>query len=297
MAAKYPSSKADIDDLYLAVNNKSTNLTAGINDSTLTIPVTSTTGFPATGFISINNEIIHYTSIGATQFNADLRGADGSTAAAHSNNDQVAHHIVAAHHNASTDELIAVEDDLVNALAALNDSTSPAATATNLKNRIDQIVTAIKQLGNAGAWTDTLFPGKVLQVVQGTSTTSFSTTSTSFVATNLSVSITPKFSTSKIFIIATSTMQNTETANTISYATLTRGGTNLGPSEGLARMNSDLVGLNMAVPTSIHYLDSPATTSPTTYDVRVKIAGSSNAVIWGLTATQGQVITAVEVAA
>lgn len=109
----YPSTKATLQDLFLAVNNKATNLTAGIDDTTLTIPVTSTTGFPTDGYISIDNEIIHYTSVGATQFNADQRGADGSTAAAHSNNAQVSHQIVADHHNAIVDELIAIIDDLV----------------------------------------------------------------------------------------------------------------------------------------------------------------------------------------
>lgn len=124
----YPSTKATASDLLVAVNNKATNLTAGIDAVTLTIPVTSTTGFPAVGYISINNEIIHYTSIGATQFNADLRGADGSSAASHLINDQVAQNNNAAYHNLPTEELIAIIADLV-------DNIRP--NITNLQNWLE----------------------------------------------------------------------------------------------------------------------------------------------------------------
>lgn len=110
--AIFPSAVAADSDLYIAVNNKVTNLTAGIDASVLTIPVASTTGFPSVGYISIDNEIIHYTSVGASQFNADLRGADGSTAASHLSGTQVNHNVLAAHHNVLKDEIKAIEQNL-----------------------------------------------------------------------------------------------------------------------------------------------------------------------------------------
>ena len=107
--AIFPGAIAADSDLYVAVNQKNTTLTSGINNSTLTIPVVSTTGFPSSGFITIDSEIIHYTSVGASQFNADLRGADSTSAASHSNGAFVYHNIVSAHHNSLKDEIKAVE--------------------------------------------------------------------------------------------------------------------------------------------------------------------------------------------
>jgi len=107
--AIFPGGVATDADLVVAVNNKVTNLTAAINDSTLTIPVSSTSGFPSAGYITIDTEVIHYTSIGATQFNADLRGADGTSTAAHSDTTQVSQNNNAAFHNLLKDEIKAIE--------------------------------------------------------------------------------------------------------------------------------------------------------------------------------------------
>lgn len=113
----FPGSLDDDSTLYIAVNNLRTQLTAGINASTLTIPVISTAGFPSTGFITILTgtditaaEAIKYTSITATEFNASQRGADGTTAAAHDSGDNVDLTILAAHHNDPKDAIIALEE-------------------------------------------------------------------------------------------------------------------------------------------------------------------------------------------
>jgi len=112
----YPTSLYTNATLYVAVNNLRTQLTASINSSTLTIPVTSTAGFPSSGFITILTgstitaaEAIQYTSIGSTQFNASLRGADGTTAVPHNSGDNVDLTVVAAHHNTLKDAVIAIE--------------------------------------------------------------------------------------------------------------------------------------------------------------------------------------------
>jgi hypothetical protein len=110
--ATFPSAVAGDSVLYVAVNSKVTNLTSAIDASQLTIPVTSTTGFPSSGHITIDNEIIHYTSVGAAQFNADARGADGTTAASHLNSTQVSHNVIAIHHNTLKDEIAAIEQNI-----------------------------------------------------------------------------------------------------------------------------------------------------------------------------------------
>jgi len=61
-------------------------LNGGINDSTSTIVVDSTTSFPASGIIDIDSELITYTAKTATDFTGCVRGTNGTNAAAHLDN-------------------------------------------------------------------------------------------------------------------------------------------------------------------------------------------------------------------
>jgi hypothetical protein len=61
-------------------------LNGAINNSTGTITVDSTTGFPASGTILIDSELITYASLSGTQFLTCGRGAEGTTGAAHADN-------------------------------------------------------------------------------------------------------------------------------------------------------------------------------------------------------------------
>tara|TARA_R110002020_G_scaffold436979_1_gene647159 strand:+ start:73 stop:543 length:471 start_codon:yes stop_codon:yes gene_type:complete len=116
--------------------------------------------------------------------------------------------------------------------------------------------------------------GSVLQVKQnvidGTST---STTSTSFVSSVVTGSITPSKSTSKILVRAVFSLYNAAANST--YATLYRGTTDLVPSssDGIVRAYSN----NAAIwhPSTIEWLDEPNTTSATTYTVYFKVSGST----------------------
>lgn len=113
----FPSSFDNDVSLYVAVNNKRTNLTSSINAITLTIPVITTSGFPTAGFITILSdttditkaEAIKYTSVDATNFFASLRGAGATTARPHNIGDNVDLTIVADHHNELKDAIIQLE--------------------------------------------------------------------------------------------------------------------------------------------------------------------------------------------
>ena len=107
-------------------------------------------------------------------------------------------------------------------------------------------------------------PSKVLQVVQGTYATQVSTTSSTFVSTPLTASITPLFSTSKILVIATGNGGTTNTGGSV-YYTLTRGITNLMGANGGNYLQNPSSQNYTGV--SLSYLDSPATTSSTSYSV------------------------------
>ena len=112
--------------------------------------------------------------------------------------------------------------------------------------------------GSAGATA-----GQVIQVVSATDTTQRSTTSTSFAtgSNTLSVTITPSSTSNKIFI-TTSFVTSSGTNGT--FFTIYRNGTtNLG--NGNVGMAFAIVDITMNIPMT--YLDSPSTTSATTYQV------------------------------
>ncbi len=68
------------------VTQNAINVPGGIDNSTATITVDSTTGFAATGTILIDQELITYTGKTSTTFTGATRGTNGTTAAAHADN-------------------------------------------------------------------------------------------------------------------------------------------------------------------------------------------------------------------
>jgi hypothetical protein len=139
-------------------------------------------------------------------------------------------------------------------------------------------------------------PGKVLQVVSTTYSTQTSTTSTSYVSTSLTASITPLFSTSKILITVNTAILSSGTPNNDVYLTIYRGGsTNLGGGSQ-SSLSGQEAGSSQTLwtPASINYLDSPATTSSTAYALYFKVNGGTGYVFWGPTLST---ITLMEIAA
>lgn len=64
-------------------------LNGALNDTSTTVTVDSTTGFPSTGYIKINDEIISYTGVTATTFTGCVRGAEGTESESHLDNEIV----------------------------------------------------------------------------------------------------------------------------------------------------------------------------------------------------------------
>jgi hypothetical protein len=142
---------------------------------------------------------------------------------------------------------------------------------------------AITRLGGANAITGALPAaninatslgnvdvGKVLQVVQGIKTTSFVSTSTTYVGTGLTADITPSSTSSKILILVRTDFDTrSNTANVL--ATVFRDTTNLGggSDDALFRVNASASGRIIAGQ-SISYLDSPSSTSTLTYELYAK---------------------------
>ena len=109
--------------------------------------------------------------------------------------------------------------------------------------------------------------GKIGQVVQTTSTTTDTTTSSSFVAiSDMSLSITPTSSSSKIYLSGMQVVSIGLGGGYMQRFSIFRNGTNLsGNTNGLASFGTDASGTNVTSP--FVYLDSPATQSAITYQI------------------------------
>ena len=120
-------------------------------------------------------------------------------------------------------------------------------------------------------WAAPAGGGKVLQVVNGTRLTSTSTTSTSYVDTNLTATITPSSATSKIlvFVSQTGLLKDAGNSGNGIAIRLMRDSTEILILEAYAGFNQVSEYQNVAG-TSCTYLDDPATTSAITYKTQFK---------------------------
>jgi len=110
-------------------------------------------------------------------------------------------------------------------------------------------------------------PSKVLQVINATYSTQTSTVSASYVTTGLTATITPLFSTSKILIFVQDAVQNSSSTNGCIFTVFrgTTSGTDLGTSgQGFGNYSTGSGGALYSI-YNISIIDSPATTSATTY--------------------------------
>lgn len=129
-------------------------------------------------------------------------------------------------------------------------------------------------------------PGKVLQVVQATSSTSTSVTSTTFTDTTLSASITPSATTSKILVLVS---QNTQIyrslANAFGKIRIMRDATSV---FDMTASNDRAFGWENTFNSynehwwtiAMNYLDSPSTTSATTYKTQGAVNASGPTVVF-----------------
>lgn len=108
-------------------------------------------------------------------------------------------------------------------------------------------------------------PGVIIQTVQSLFTTSASTTSNALVTTGHTATITPTSSSSKI--VALVSFSGNASAGGYSAFTLYRGATNLAGSGSCFTSIANLSLNETAAGLSFSYLDSPSTTSSTTYTV------------------------------
>ena len=111
--------------------------------------------------------------------------------------------------------------------------------------------------------------GKVLQVVQGTTSTVVYSGSTTYVDTGLTATITPTLNTSKVLVFVSQNGVNKNTSATNNGATiqLLRTSTQIGLAVGVGLTGTTSTNHNSV---SMSCLDAPATTSATTYKTQLK---------------------------
>ena len=227
--------------------------------------------------------------------------------------------------------IAAVNTVLTDAIAALSDGATPAATAASLKIRLDHIVTQLKALSGGANWYTAIGAAallksggtmagaiamgsnkitglaaatangdalryeqlKVIQIVTATSTTPFTTTASTFQTTNLSASITPRDTSSKILVIASGNLV-IGALGQYGFATLARGGSNLLASQGqgLVRGSAGAV----YAPCTLTCLDAPASASALTYAVQIRNGDAATSTIFGDGVTTQHILLAEVVA-
>ena len=133
--------------------------------------------------------------------------------------------------------------------------------------------------------------GGIIQIVQDTYNTESSTANSSDTETGLSVNITPTSSSNKVLVLFNLPLQ--KGASNLRIATaLHRGGSNIYTANLESCFNNQT---NQATETvSGMFLDSPATTSAVTYDVRVRVSSGSGTFYWAVSSCVCT-ITAMEV--
>ena len=202
-----------------------------------------------------------------------------------------------------------------NAVSVANTAITGTITAAQIAAVSNTAITGLIQAAQIGSANATLVTsgtlpkarlpaGSVLQVVQNTTSTIASTSSSaSYVDTTLTASITPTSATSQILVLI---MQNIQVTNQGSpYATgmwqLLRGASAIYTPYSTDNGNVFAYdyggsGINVYRPTPITWLDSPNTTSSTTYKTQVKLGTNGGA---SIAANAGAVasITLLEIAA
>jgi hypothetical protein len=173
--------------------------------------------------------------------------------------------------NAIQNAIVDAKGDLITATAA--DTPARLAVGTN-----GQTLVADSSTATGLKWASASGGGKVLQVVQGTTSTAVANSTSTFADTNLTASITPTLSTSKVLIMVMQNGIGRSSGNDGQawVGKLLRGATDLTTFAGFEMYTGTF--LEFYSSASAVYLDSPATTSATTYKTQFKALANAASV-------------------
>jgi hypothetical protein len=181
-----------------------------------------------------------------------------------------------------TSGTVTITNDMATTITTNGDLLYGTGSGTYTRRGIGSTGQVLTVTGGVPTWSTPAGGGKVLQVVTATYSTDTDTSSTSFVDTGLTATITPSSATSKVLVMFTQQARIARTGvDQGGGYQLLRGATsilNLGnggyESQGIDTGNSSSVQLRAII--SGAYLDSPATTSATTYKTQFKVYSTAS---------------------
>lgn len=159
--------------------------------------------------------------------------------------------------------------------------------------------TDLLQIWNGSAWRTLAFgtptTGTVLQTVTNYYDTQTSSSSSTYADSGLTATITPTSTTSQILVVAHQASNYKTTNNTYMKLRLVRGSTEIALFESYGGFTNNTGDTGFGA-CSIVYLDSPATTSATTYKTQF-LSNNNNAAVYTHTGGAKSTIALMEIAA
>jgi len=269
-----PSGTGNISCRYLGVPASGVTTTAYRTVTEFTATASQTTFTPPSYTVGFINVYLNGVLLGS----ADYTATNGTT--------------VVLATGASAGNLLTVESFLVSSVLNAIPNTAGSVSSSNIQTSVALTTPNLGtpsavNLANATNLPKAALPsGSVLQVVSVEKTDTFTTTSSSYVdVTGLSVSITPSSASNKVLVLFQVNGSQEVGAGRASLKLL-RGSTVINAGAVAGSRTPALGGFSSAdvsipsAPVSGNYLDSPATTSSTTYKIQLAMtAGSGSAYI------------------
>jgi len=195
----------------------------------------------------------------------------------------------------TSDKILSIANTKISGLVTASQIANVANTQLTGTLIASQIASVNATTATSGTLPTARLPsGTVLQVVQGSFQSTVTTTSTTPVATGLTATITPTSATSKILVTVFGSLEQVTSGTTNIYP-LYKNGSNL-----ITTFMIWSLAVGDGVALSASYLDSPATTSATTYALFFRTESGGYTASFGSATTAGNylnTITLTEIAA
>lgn len=174
-----------------------------------------------------------------------------------------------------TSGTVTVTNDMATTITTNGDLIYGTGSGTYTRRAIGSTGNILTVAGGIPTWAAPA--SKVLQVVFASTNTATTVASTTYTDSTLTATITPTLNTSKVLVIYDQKMQATRSAAACGgLVQLLRGASSIQDLQQVLDANFGAASSGMAGSFGASYLDSPATTSATTYKTQVKTNTTAN---------------------